>query len=103
MKKLMVLYPEPENRSSFLEYYRVEHLPMVKKLPGLVSAAFSVTEEEGSPYFVFFEAVFENIDALHRAMSSATGEALAQDVPNFSPQGAVIVTADLEVIKPEQA
>ena len=99
MKKLMVFYPEPENRNEFLEYYLKHHLPMVKKLPGMVTAAYSVIEKDTSPYFVLFEAVFENIEAIHKAMSSSTGEALAQDVSNFSKKGALIVTADLEVIK----
>lgn len=99
MKKMMVLYPHPSDKNSFLSYYREKHLPMIHDLPGLVSAAYSVSGEDTSPYFVFFEAVFETMDALQNAIRSDVGGVLASDVTNFSPAGAVIVTADLVVLK----
>ncbi|MBO6812085.1 EthD family reductase [Marinobacter flavimaris] len=100
MKKLLVLYPRPVDEDGFLTYYREVHLPKALELPGLLSASYSVTNDEGAPFFVYFEAAFRNGPALERAMSSDVGIFLAGDIGNFSPKGAVTVVSDTDILKP---
>ncbi|MBF1801841.1 EthD family reductase [Alloalcanivorax profundimaris] len=99
MKKLLVLYPHPVDRDAFLSYYESRHLPKVHDLPGLLSASFSVAEDNSSPYFVYFEATFEDKQALTKAMISEAGGFLASDIANFSPKGAVTITSETRVVK----
>lgn len=92
MHKLLVLYPQPASAEAFLAYYEDHHLPMVNGLPGLVMSSFGRVDNPESEYFLIFEAVFNDLAALEKALASETGKKLAADVPNYSPNGAVFLT-----------
>lgn len=94
MHKLLVLYPHPDDPKFFLDYYRETHLPLVSKLPGLISSSFGQPSELGpkpSTYFAIFEAQFQDEKALFDALTSPVGKAVAADVPNYSPKGATLL------------
>lgn len=99
MFRLQVLYPHPEDPHQFEEHYRNVHLPLAAKLPGVLSARFSLavgSANPESPYFATFEADFENEEALVAAMTSQRGQAVEADVPNYATGGAIVLTYPME-------
>lgn len=93
MHKLFVFYGEPEDPAAFEEYYRSTHLPLARKLPGLISAEFSLglTGMDGiAPHWGVFEAIFESKEAMEAALSSADGAAVGADVANYATGGATL-------------
>ena len=100
MHKIVVLYPEPEDRTAFIEYYEKTHLPLAAQLPGLRSWRYSTDislDAQGNPakYFAIFEAEFSDVEAFRVAMASPEGQAVAVDVPNYATGGAI--TLDYEI------
>lgn len=92
MHKLVVLYPEPKDRQTFVDYYESTHLPLVQKLPGLLAWRYSTAVSDGSAsYFAVFEADFADTDTFRRAISSEQGQAVQADVPNYASGGAVVL------------
>lgn len=94
MHKLVVLYPPPKDPDAFRAYYTETHIPLAAKLPGLRAYryAFDVAAPEGaSPYFCVFEAEFDDAAAMGAGMASEQGQAVAADVPNYAPEGAVMI------------
>lgn len=92
MYKLIVLYPEPNDRAEFEAYYRETHLPLCAKLPGVQSINYSlgITPRGDGPYFGVFEASFVDEAALGAALSSPEGRAVQADVPNYATGGATV-------------
>jgi uncharacterized protein (TIGR02118 family) len=91
MHRLLVLYPHPDNTEHFRDYYLTTHLPLAAALPGLrgMRHGFDVDGlAEDSPYFAVFEADFDNTAALHAALGSPQGQAVAADVANYASGGA---------------
>jgi uncharacterized protein (TIGR02118 family) len=91
---MTVLYPQPRDRQAFRAYYAGTHVPLVTKLPGLRAYryAFDISSPQGaSPYFCIFEAEFDDRWAVMSAMASTEAQALAADVPNYSPAGATML------------
>jgi uncharacterized protein (TIGR02118 family) len=87
MHKVVVLYPPQPNPERFRAYYEETHLPLARKLPGLMAMrhTFDVATPGGeSPYSCVFEAEFADGAALGAAMGSPEGQAVAGDVPNFA-------------------
>jgi uncharacterized protein (TIGR02118 family) len=84
--KIVVLYPPQPDPEAFKAYYLSTHLPLARKLPGLLDLryTFDVHAVAGSPYFCVFEAEFRDGNALGAAMGSAEGQAVTADVANFS-------------------
>ena len=94
MHKLMVFYPEPEDREAFADYYTSTHLPLVEDLPEVPAWRYSLdiaAAEGSSPYFAVFEADFPDAEAMGRALASSTGAAIQADMPNYATGGAVVL------------
>lgn len=94
MHKLMVLYPEPNDRDHFRNYYVSTHVPLVRTLPGLLRChySFDVSATAGvTPYFAIFEADFIDAAAMETARSSPQGKLVADDVANYATGGAVVL------------
>ncbi|GAB3650801.1 EthD family reductase [Zhihengliuella somnathii] len=94
MHKLVVLYPEPENREEFTVYYTTKHLPLAARLPGLRGWRYSLDISSGgdrAPYFGVFEADFDDAESFRAAMASPEGQAVADDVPNYASGGAIVL------------
>ena len=87
MHKIVALYPAQPDPEAFKAYYVETHIPLARKLPGLLALryTFDVQGVGGEPpYFCVFEAEFDDGAALGAAMGSPQGEAVAADVPNFA-------------------
>ncbi|NDK31934.1 EthD family reductase [Nesterenkonia haasae] len=94
MHRVVVLYPHPEDPKAFEEHYRNVHLPLAKKLPGMLDHRFSLNIDAGeqeSPYFAIFEADFQSKEAYEFAMASPEGQAVGADVPNYATGGAIVM------------
>ena len=94
MHKLMVLYPEPQDRTAFESYYTSTHLPLVEQLPEMLDWRYSLevtATEDTSPYFAVFEADFTDAEAMGRSLASPAGAAVQADVPNYATGGAIVL------------
>jgi uncharacterized protein (TIGR02118 family) len=98
MHKLVVLYPPPKDPDAFRSYYTETHIPLAAKLPGLRAYryAFNVQCPAGdSPYFCVFEGEYDDAAAMAESMGSEHGAIVAADVPNYAPDGAVMIHYDV--------
>lgn len=87
MHKIVVLYPPQPNPEAFKAYYVATHVPLARKLPGLLALRYSFDVQGvggAAPYFCVFEAEFRDSAALGAAMGSPQGQAVAADVPSFA-------------------
>ena len=94
MHTLLILYPPQNEPQAFIDYYESNHLPLVRKIPGLqrFSYGFNLAAMSGdSPYFCVFEADFLSAEAMGAAMGSPEGQATAADVPNFASSQPIIL------------
>jgi len=96
MHVLTVCYGHPADPVAFDEYYTSTHVPLVHKLPGLVSYTYRHCESlDGSqpPYYLLAELSFASREALNAALSSPEGSAAAADMANFADGGATMFVA----------
>src|SRR3954453_23314663 len=94
MHKLVVLYSKPADPDDFRHYYVTNHLPLVKRLPGLLTwrYSFDVAATQGqTPYFAVFEAEFADAAAMTAAGESPQGRQGPADVANYATGGAVVI------------
>lgn len=92
MARMLVIYRTPKDRQSFDNHYFNVHVPMAKKLPGLVKYETSKGDIVGlagasDPYLVA-ELHFESLSAIKSAFASELGKALAADRREFAPDDA---------------
>lgn len=92
MHCLTVTYPAPKDAARFKAYYEGTHVPLARQLPGLKSCTFGYPEPlgPGPAPFCVFQAWFEDGAAMLAALQSETGQKVAADVPNYSPEGATL-------------
>ncbi|GAP36024.1 EthD family reductase [Piscinibacter sakaiensis] len=98
MHRLLVSYPPPADPDAFLAHYTARHLPLARALPGLLGCRWMRPQPLGpaaagtaAPPFLLFEADFASAEALFAALGSPAGEAVAADVPRYSPGGATLL------------
>lgn len=94
MHKLVVLYPHPADPAAFAAYYEGTHLPLARRLPGMIACRYTLdVHAEGgeSPYFAIFEADFPDAETMGAAMQSPEGQAVAADVPNYAPEDTIVL------------
>jgi uncharacterized protein (TIGR02118 family) len=98
MHKMQVLYPAPADPAAFLDYYEAHHLPLARQLPGLRSERHIRPSmlSPGAPVFLIWEGLFDDRAAMLAALKSEIGQAVARDVPNYSPAGATMLHYPLE-------
>ena len=92
MHCLTATYPMPKDASHFRSYYEGTHVPLAKQLPGLKSCSFAYPAPlgAGAAPFCIFQAYFADEAAMKAALQSGTGQKVAADVPNYSPDGATL-------------
>ena len=98
MHKVLVLYNHPANAQAFRDYYEKNHVPLAQKLPGLLSAQYTFSVQglgADSPYFCVWEGMFESEAAMGAAVTSAEGQAVVADIPNYATGGVVILHYDV--------
>ena len=99
MAKVLVLYNTPSDVNAFDSYYRTTHLPIAKKLPGLVSYTISAQAPRmiaGTAPHLVAELEFADMAAIDAALVSPEGQATAGDLSNFADGGATIMIYDSE-------
>lgn len=98
MHKMQVLYPAPADPAAFMAYYETHHLPLARQLPGLRAERHfrPLMLSPGAAVFLIWEGVFDDMAALFAALKSEIGQAVAQDVPHYSPAGATMLHYPLE-------
>lgn len=101
MVRFLVLYDTPNDINAFEDHYWRVHIPLAKKLPGLLSYAVSrnaVAIRGGEPYYLVAELAWEDMDALKRAFASPEGKATAEDVAGLAPTGVRSMIYELEEV-----
>jgi len=86
MHKLTALYKTPPNPAHFREHYENVHIPLLAKLPRVVSMNYSFDikgADGGEPFFCIFEAYFETAEDLEAAMQTPEGGAVIADLSNY--------------------
>ncbi len=102
MAKLFAVYQQPKDPAAFDKYYYETHVPLAKKIPGLVS--YEVTRGNvmgmGGKHGVYLVAALEfaSLDAIGAAMASAQGQATAADLANFATAGVDVMMAETALV-----
>ncbi len=102
MAKLFAVYQQPKDPAAFDKYYYETHVPLAKKIPGLVS--YEVTRGNvmgmGGKHGVYLVAALEfaSLDAIGAAMASAQGQATAADLANFATAGVDVMMAETAMV-----
>ena len=94
MHKIVVLYPPQPDPAAFKAYYVETHIPLVRKLPGLLALRYSF-DVQGvggeAPYFCVFEGDFADQAAFFASVGSEIGGKVAADVGNYDTGGSVML------------
>lgn len=92
MAKLIAMYKTPKDAAAFDQYYFSTHVPLAKKIPGLlkydVSEGAVATPAGAAPYHLVATLSFETLAALQAGLGSPEGQAAADDIANFADGGA---------------
>lgn len=88
MIKLIALYKKPADVEAFEQHYKDVHVPLVKKVPGLVRVEVTRIQSDAmggeAPYYLMAEMYFENEESFRQAMKSPENKAAAKDVMSFA-------------------
>jgi uncharacterized protein (TIGR02118 family) len=98
MVRLLVLYDMPEDPEAFDKHYNEIHIPLAKRLPGLLRYTVSRNisgVRGGKGFYLVAELDWESMAAMQEAMTSEIGKETTADVPKFAPSG--VTTATYEV------
>src|SRR4051794_27456541 len=88
MYKLIALYRSPPNPEHFRDYYVNKHIPLVRKMPGVIRMNYTFDVKDlagGSPFFCVFEAYFRSGEDMMKSATSPEGQAVTGDIPNYEP------------------
>jgi uncharacterized protein (TIGR02118 family) len=98
MAKLVVLYKTPADPAAFDRYYFDTHVPLAKKIPGMLRYEINAGPVAGpagaSPYHLVAILEFASMDTLQQALGSPEGQAAAGDLPNFATGGVEMLIFD---------
>ena len=87
MVKLVVLYKKPADVSAFETHYKERHLPLARKIPGLVK--LEVSHMTGAPggeprFYMTAELYFQDEDGMKAGLGSDEGKAAGKDAMAFA-------------------
>jgi len=101
MAQVLVLYNTPSSPEAFDSYYRAIHVPIAKRLPGLLAYTVSAHTPRAiagtAPYLVA-ALEFANLAAIDAALTSPEGQATAADLANFAQAGVTIMIFEPEKV-----
>ena len=88
MMKLFAFYQKPADEAAFWKHYNAVHIPLVKKVPGLLK--ITVNRVTGSPmgeppHWLIVEMQFANAETFGKAMQSPENGAAAADANTLAP------------------
>jgi uncharacterized protein (TIGR02118 family) len=87
MVRMLVLYNHPEDADAFDKHYNEIHIPLAKRMPGLLRYTVSRNLSKKAPYYLIAELDWEDMDALRAAGASEIGAEAAADVQKFVTAG----------------
>ena len=89
MLKITVLYERPSDIAAFEEYYIGTHMPLARKVPGLIKdevTLFGSNLDGSAPaYHLMAELFFADEGAWKAGMATPEGRTLTLDADNFPP------------------
>lgn len=97
MYQLIALFKQPADPEAFDRAYAETHLPLAKKIPGLVSLQISKIlpgRDGNSPYYQMAVLNFAGKDEFKTAMKSAENAAAGQNLMQIAPGGVDFFTAE---------
>jgi uncharacterized protein (TIGR02118 family) len=87
MHKVMALYKAPPNPEHFRKHYEQVHIPLLRKMPGVVRLNYSFDVKDpagGSPYFCVFEGYFASAKDMVESLTTPEGQAVVADLANYA-------------------
>ena len=97
MAELLVLYHTPTDPVAFDRYYHESHIPLARKVPGLLSYCINdgpVQALAGTAPYLVAILNFDSMADIRAALASSEGQAVAADLPNFASGGATLLIYD---------
>ncbi len=97
MVKLVALYKKPADTQAFEQHYAEVHLPLMQKVPGIVKTEmthFFAGPTGEPPFYMMFEAYFNDRAALDAAMKSPENRAAGKDLMSFAKDIVQVMFAD---------
>ena len=102
MAKLIVMYRTPKDPAAFDRYYFSTHVPLAKKIPGVMKYEVSdgplATPAGSAPYHLVAVLEFRSMAEIETALTSPEGQAAAGDIPNFADGGAELFLFDTKEV-----
>ena len=102
MYRLTVLYGHPEDPADFDAYYEDTHIPIARKMQGLVGWTIGKCESadpsENAPYYLVVNLLTETAADMERMLKSPEGRATLEDVPNFATGGVCFMFSEDQVM-----
>jgi uncharacterized protein (TIGR02118 family) len=100
--KVIAFYKHPENPEAFEKRYFEEHVPLVRKMPGLRSLTVSKSRGKDAPYYLMAEMVFDSVDEMRAALRTPEAAATVEDVMEFAADLVTIMQVEMvDVWDPE--
>ena len=102
MAKLIATYLQPKDPAAFDDYYFNTHVPLAKKIPGLLSYEVTHGDVMGmagkhSAYLVA-SLEFASMAAIQAALGSPEGQATAADLGNFASAGVDLMMSETRMV-----
>jgi uncharacterized protein (TIGR02118 family) len=102
LARLIAIYGTPKDTAAFDAYYFETHVPLAKSIPGLtryeVSVGAVATPASSRRVHLVATMHFATLDALHAAMRSPAGRAVARDLVKFASGGVELFMMDDKVV-----
>jgi uncharacterized protein (TIGR02118 family) len=102
MTRLLVLYGHPKDPAAFDKYYHETHIPIAKKMKGLLKWTIGKVQGTGqgqpAPYYYIADLCMKSRADFERLLASPEGQAAVADVPNFATGGATFLYTEVEEV-----
>jgi uncharacterized protein (TIGR02118 family) len=69
--------------AAFIQYYREQHMPLVRQFPGIRSADLHIGVDDASPFLIVVRLVFDSQEDLGAALRSPERELARADMQRF--------------------
>jgi uncharacterized protein (TIGR02118 family) len=100
MVKVTALYGHPESPEAFEKHYAATHVPLAKKIPGLVKlelTSFLPGPDGTKPaYYRMAELYFAGPAEVQHAIASPEGQATTSDLANFATGGVTLLVGGVQ-------
>ncbi|WP_039797530.1 EthD family reductase [Nocardia araoensis] len=99
--QITICYGKPDDPVTFHEHYRTMHIPLARKVPGLVGYTFAKCSSlDGSEpaYYAVAQLQFDTEDDLQQALTSPELRAAGRDVRNFATGGVAMYIQSIQSV-----